>query len=294
MNTGKGRSVMRTISVSIVVLLGSVAALAQTTQAVKDPELTRYFDRATRAMTDAQSVAASGDAIQFRKALKTVNETWQDVYSRYRAWSATDTNWQTDFDAIQTFLINATNAITPGENLPNAAAQLDAAAAKLAALRDRNGVPDLIGAAQETGDSLKSLQVSVKSLQGQRITDTDYKSMKTTFDDALASWKKLTQAVIDVNALGLSNGQLDSLQRLISLQNVGFETVDNVLKNPDTLTLLNNLQDMQDRLAQFMEELSPSMIAAGMTDTSTTDTTATSETKSGERRLFPRRPRLLR
>ncbi|MFA6244854.1 MAG: hypothetical protein WC655_28175, partial [Candidatus Hydrogenedentales bacterium] len=156
------------------------------------------------------------------------------------------------------------------------------------------GVRDLMGTAEDTGAALKSLQDSVKSLQGKRYTDSDYTMLKASFDDALTSWKKLTQAVIDTNALGLSSGQLDSLQRLITLQNVGFETLDNVLKNPDTLTLLNNLQDMQDRLAQFVEELTPSMIAAGMTDTDSADTTATTETKSGGKRLFPRRPRLLR
>lgn len=285
---------MRTLTLSIILAAVAIPALAQTSQAVKDPELTRYFDRVSRAMLDAQSVAESGDSIQFRQALKAVNEAWEAVYSRYRAWATSDTNWQADFDAIQTYLINATNAITPGDNLPNAAAQLDAAAAKLSGLRDRNGVPDLIGTAEDMGGSLKSLQDTVKSLQGKRYTDSDYKVLMADFDAALTSWKKLTQAVIDTNVLGLSSGQLDSLQRLITLQNVGFETLDNVLKNPDTLTLLNNLQDMQDRLAMLMSELTPSMIASGMTDADSADVTSTTtDAKSGRPRLFPRRPRLL-
>ncbi|MBX7256892.1 MAG: hypothetical protein K1Y02_11070 [Candidatus Hydrogenedentes bacterium] len=284
---------MQTFRLSIALLAVSVAGFAQTTQAVKDPELTRYFDRVSRAMLDAQSIAASGDSTQFRGALKAVNEAWEPVYSRYRAWATSDTNWQTDFDAIQTFLINATNAITPGDNLPNASAQLDAAAAKLSDLRERNGVPDLIGTAEDMGASIKSLQDTVKSLQGKRYTNSDYELLKADFDDALTSWKKLTQAVIDTNVLGLSSGQLDSLQRVITLQNVAFETLDNVLKNPDTLTLLNNLQDIQDRLASLMSELTPSMIAAGMTETDATESATPTDAKSNSRRLFPRRHRLL-
>ena len=282
------------------VLLGLFSASTYA-QAITDVELTRYLDRASKALNKASKDAADGQAIALRESLKRANERWMDCYGRYRQWVSSDTSWQKDFDSITASLTNATNALTPGNSVPNAKVQIDAALATLTALRNRNGVPDLEATMEEVSKALKAMQVTTKALEGKRMTADDIKSLQTSYGEASDSWQRFTKAAIDLNVLGLSPGELNTLRKLVALQDLRLDTVNNVLKNPETARLVAELQSAQDQLAELIEQLNPNLTdstrdeSAGedAEDTSADDSDGSTKDGRGRPRLLPDRPRLL-
>ncbi len=290
---------MRAVSVCFLAVAVAVPAFAQVPQTITNTELTRYLDRATKAMRTASDDAAATDGVALRESLKRAQENWMACYSKYREWVSADTNWKSDFDAITASMTNAVNALTPGNNIPNAKIQIDAALAKLTALRNRNGVPDLEGTVNDVAKSLQAMQTTSKSLQGKRLTLDDLSTLRKPYEDATGSWQEFTKAVIDLNALGLSSGELDKLKQLVALQNLKFDTINNILRNPDTARLVTELQSARDQLAQLVDELSPNL-PDSTGDGSANDSTLTGNDGTSPKGLgrdrphpFRDRPRLL-
>ncbi|MCL4691372.1 MAG: hypothetical protein KJ060_02540 [Candidatus Hydrogenedentes bacterium] len=250
---------MRAVSLCLILLAVAASAFAQVPQTIADTELTRYLDRAAKAMRTASQDAAANDTRALRESLKRAQELWMDCYGKYREWVSADTNWRADFDAISTSMTNAVNALTPGNNIPNAKLQIDAALAKLNALRDRNGVPDLEATADDVAKSLEGMQATAKSLQGKRLTVDDLSTLQKSYEETTTSWQRFTSALVDVNALGLSSGELDRFKQLVAVQNIKFDTINYVLKDPDTARLVAELQSARDQLAQLVEELDPNL-----------------------------------
>lgn len=250
---------MRAVSLCLILLLAASTAFAQVPQKIADTELTRYLDRATKAMRTASQDAAANDTRALRESLKRAQELWMDCYGKYREWVSADTNWRADFDAITTSMTNAVNALTPGNNIPNAKLQIDAALAKLNALRNRNGVPDLEATAEDVAKSLEGMQTTAKSLQGKRLTVDDLSTLQKSYEETTTSWQRFTSALVDLNALGLSSGELDRFKQLVAVQNIKFDTINYVLKDPDTARLVAELQSARDQLAQLVEELDPNL-----------------------------------
>ena len=290
---------MRAVYVCLLAMGVAVAAVAQVPQTISDTELTRYLDRATKAMRKASQDAEANDMRALRESLKRSQETWMDCYGKYREWVSADTNWRSDFDAITASMINAVNALTPGNSIPNAKIQIDQALSKLTALRNRNGVPDLEGTVKDVAKSLETMQATTKSLQGKRLTVDDLSTLQKSYADTTGSWQEFTTAVVDLNALGLSSGELDRLKKLIALQNVKFDTINYALKDPDTARLVAELQSARDQLAQLIEELSPNLPdSSGDEPVDDSDLTGDDGTDAkglgrDRRRPFRDRPRLL-
>jgi hypothetical protein len=287
---------MRVVSVCLIILACAASATAQVPQTIADTELTRYLDRATKAMRTASQDAATNDARALRESLKRAQELWMDCYGKYREWVSADTNWRSDFDAITTSMTNAVNALTPGNNIPNCKVQIDQALSKLTALRNRNGVPDLEATADEVAKSLEAMQTTTKSLQGKRMTVEDLGALQKSYADATSSWQEFTKAVVDLNALGLSSGELDRFKQLIALQNIKFDTIEYVLRDPDTTRLVAELQSARDQLAQLVEELDPNLPDSPgdepVDDSALGGDDATGEKGLGRPRPFRDRPRL--
>jgi len=288
---------MRTVLVCLLVGAIAVGAFAQVPQSITDTELMRYLDRATKALRKASQDAAANDTRALRESLKRAQERWMDCYGKYREWVSADTNWRSDFDAITTSMTNAVNALTPGNNIPNAKIQIDQALSKLTALRNRNGVPDLEATADEVAKSLEAMQATTKSLQGKRLTVDNLGTLQKSYSDATGSWQEFTKAVVDLNALGLSSGELDRFKQLIALQNIKFDTIDYVLKDPDTARLVAELQSARDQLAQLIEELGPNLPDSSgdepVDDSELDSAGSTGEKGLGPPRPFRDRPRLL-
>ncbi|MCC6697732.1 MAG: hypothetical protein IT365_19045 [Candidatus Hydrogenedentes bacterium] len=292
---------MRTIAFCLLCAVIAVPVLGQVPQTITDTELTRYLDRASKALIKASKDAEKGQAVALRESLKRANEAWMDCYGRYRQWVSADTGWQKDFDAITASLTSAVNALTPGNSVPNAKVQIDAALATLTALRDRNGVPDLEATMDEVSKSLKSMQATMSALGGKRLTSGDIKSLQVSYTDAAESWQRFTKAAVDLNVLGLSSGELDKLRKMVALQNVSLDTISNVLKNPETARLVAELQSAQDQLAELVQQLNPNLTdsdsdepAAGDSeDTAADDSDDSTKDGRGRPRLLPDRPRLL-
>lgn len=292
---------MRTIAFCLLCAAVVTPVLGQVPQSITNTELTRYLDRASKALTKASKDAEKGQAVALRESLKRASEAWMDCYGRYRQWVSADTSWQKDFDSITASLTSATNALTPGNSVPNAKVQIDAALATLTALRDRNGVPDLEGTIDDVSKSLKSMQGTMSGLGNKRLTSDDLKSLKVSYTEAAESWQRFTKAAIDLNVLGLSSGELDTLRKLVAVQNIRLDTISNILKNPDTARLVAELQSAQNQLAELIEQLNPNLsdsiddepAAGDPEDTSADDSDDSTKDGRDRPRLLPDRPRLL-
>jgi hypothetical protein len=250
---------MRAVYVCPIILAIAFTSVAQVPQTITNTELTRYLDRATKAMRNASQDAAANDTRALRESLKRAQELWMDCYGKYREWVSADTNWKSDFDAITASMTNAVNALTPGNNIPNCKVQIDHAVSKITALRNRNGVPDLEATVDDVAKSLATMQTTTKSLQGKRLTAADLGTLQSSYAEATGSWQEFTKAAIDLNVLGLSSGELDKLKALVALQNIKFDTVNHILKNPDTARLVAELQSARDQLAQLTGVLEPNL-----------------------------------
>ena len=242
---------MRVLPLSLAAYLLTTMAWGQLGlegQPAKSPDLVRALDAASTAFANAQRDAANGQMIPFRESLNVANVRWAECYGKYREWPTQDTAWRPNFDAINTALLNAVNQVTPGNNLAAAKVQIDSAASTLAGLRTRNGVLDLRGATDTLNTSLEGLQTTIAGLQGRPLTPADVAALKASFGTFRDSYTLFTQAAMDANAFGLGEGELANLRKLILLQNIGIDSVYNILSNPTTAQLVPQWQSLADQI----------------------------------------------
>jgi hypothetical protein len=270
---------MRRSSLVIAVCFAASVAWGQLGlqgQSAKNPELVRALDAVSAALLNAQRDAASGKMIPFRESLNATNVVWADCYRKYREWPTSDTAWRSNFDSINTALLNAVNQASPGNNLPAAKVQIDSAVSTLSGLRSRNGVLDLIGSMSTLNTSLEGLQTTIEGLKGRPLTPADVTALQAAFGSFRGSYSVFTQAALDANAFGLGDGELESLRKLIIVQNVGIDTVYNVLSNPDTPQLVTQWQSLRDQIVAMLTDLQTKAPAAAAAPV------ATEEMKAGE------------
>lgn len=284
----------------IALLAAATVASAQTGlqgQSANNAEMNKAIDRAAVALANALRVANTGDLQSTKDALNIANVRWAELYSLYKSWPTSDTAWKSNFESINTALLNAVNALTPGNNLPGAKTQINSAVTTLASLRSRNGIPDIRTSAASLDTSLKALETSITALQGRPLTPADIDNLQKSFGSFRDNWTLFSQDVIDVNALGLGEGKLDDLARFIALQNVALDSINNVLKNPDTRTLLTQWQSVrsqiQDLLTNLNSDIQNSQTAEEAAAATQGAEDPSADAKSGDHangrpRLFPR------
>ncbi|HRI87597.1 MAG TPA: hypothetical protein PLJ47_03700 [Candidatus Hydrogenedentes bacterium] len=296
---------MRIPGVAAAACLFAVCAFAQrglSGQDAQDPELTRALDAASVAIAAAQRAAAEGRVVPFKDALNNAGVRWAECYGKYREWPTADTAWRSNFDSINTNLLNAVNAITPGNNMAAAKAQVDAAASTLTGLKNRNGVVDIRLAASSLDTALQNLTTTITGLQGRPLTPADVDALKTSYGAVRDGWLLFSQATIDYNALGFEPGRLERYRETIALHTIGIDSINNILSNPDTRTLVTQWQSVRDQLVALLKEVNGEMDTVGVpvTDPVTTPTDAAKaipdrggtgpapETPTGRPRLLPR------
>lgn len=291
------RKLFHIVVVSVAVSLSAWAQVGLQGQPAKDPELSRALDRAYVAFTNAQREAAAGKKQAFTDALNVANVRWAEVYGKYREWPTSDTAWRPNFDAINAALLNAVNALTPGDNLPAAKAQMDAATSTLNSLRSRNGIIDIRAAGDTLHNSLNTLETTIAGLQGRPLTAADVEALRGSFGSFRDAWLVYSQALVDFNAFGLGDGRLEQMRQYILLQNIGIDSIYNILSNPQTGSLVTEWQGLRDRVLAMLQELQQETIAAdAAAAAAATPATPAEQDKSGpggigdrdRPRLFPR------
>ena len=223
-------------------------------QSAKNPDLIRALDAASAALANAQREAANGKVEPFKAALDKANLRWSECYSKYREWPTSDTAWRSNFDSINNLLLAAVNAITPGNSLPAAKANIDGAVSTLTSLRSRNGIVDVLGATDSMISSLDALQATIGGLNTP-LTAADVTALQASFSTFRGKYAVFTQAVIDANAFGLGNGELESLQKLIVVQNIGIDSINNILSNPQTPGLVTQWQTLREQIRTMIIDL---------------------------------------
>ncbi len=223
-------------------------------QSAKNADLNRALDAASAALANAQREAANGKVEPFKTALDKANLRWSECYGKYREWPTSDTAWRTNFDAINNLLLGAVNAITPGNSLPAAKANIDGAVSTLSSLRSRNGIVDVLGATDSMISSLDALQATIAGLNTP-LTAADVTALQASFSTFRGNYAVFTQAVIDANAFGLGNGELESLQKLIVVQNIGIDSLNNILSNPQTPGLVTQWQTLREQIRTMITDL---------------------------------------
>jgi hypothetical protein len=272
-----------------VILAG--VAVAQVPERVTDPQMTRQFDRLSDAFRKAQADAEGDEIGPLRKSLTHLHNVWGDTYLKYRHWVTRDSQWTSTFNSIQASLINATNAVSPQNNMSAAKNHIDNAAAAFESLRDRNGVPDVRASLENVAKSLIDLATVAKGLYGKTLTESDLQSIQNAFAYAADAWQVFSQAAVDVNVLGLDQDALNRLNRLVTANNSTLEYIENGLGNPQVQTFLVNVQNAQQQVEEISDQL-PEIESAPSGDGTivyTPPTTNTGETKKRWRpRLFRR------
>lgn len=223
-------------------------------QSAKNPDLIRALDAASAALANAQREAANGKVEPFKAALDKANLRWSECYGKYREWPTSDTAWRSNFDSINNLLLAAVNAITPGNSLPAAKANIDGAVSTLSSLRSRNGIVDVLGATDSMLSSLDALQATIGGLNTP-LTAADVTALQASFSTFRGKYAVFTQAVIDANAFGLGNGELESLQKLIVVQNIGIDSINNILSNPQTPGLVTQWQTLREQIRTMIADL---------------------------------------
>ena len=224
-------------------------------QPAKDPDLMRALDATSAAFATAQRDAANGKKLQLSDSLSVANQRWAECYGKYREWPTSDTAWRSNFDAINGALLNAVNALTPGDNLPAAKAQVDAAVGTLSGLRSRNGILDLPASMDKLNASLEGLNTTIAGLAGKQLTPADVTALKTSFGAVRDSLALFNQAAVDANAFGLGDGELASLRKLILVQNIGIDSIYNILASPSTPQLMTQWQALRDQILAMLKDL---------------------------------------
>lgn len=235
------------IAVSMVAAYPALADLA---------DLTRELDGVRTALDKAAADAQAGRVRALRSSLKGAQEVWSRFFVGYRGWgSGTDPNWMADIDAIQSEFMNATNAVTPGNNMPLAAASLKRIQELLAGLRERNDVPDVDAAAKELTGSLNEVQKSMKALQGQAIGPDTLAALSEQWVGITEAWTSFNQVLIEANTLNLSEGDLAKLKRRVERQSVLFEAVGKALGNANLSSGLASVSSAIDGLRALASQL---------------------------------------
>ncbi len=270
---------MYAFSLACLVIVGTAwAQKGLEGQSAKNSELTRALDAASTAFAAAQRDAAQGDKEAFKRSLNVANVRWAECYGPFREWPTSDTAWRSNFDSINTNLLNCVNALTPGDNLPVAKAQIDAAANTLTGLKSRNGVVDIRVASTSLDTALKNLETTITGLQGRPLTPADVDALKTSYGAVRDGWVLFTQATIDYNALGFEPGRLQRFRENIALQTIAIDSIYNVLSNPDTRELVPQWQSVRDQLVALLTDVNKEMDVAGIA-AQQTDTTAAGTAK---------------
>jgi hypothetical protein len=235
----------------IVAAIGLITAPAPADVA----DLTRELDGVRTALDKAAADANAGNLRALQSSLKAAQESWSRFYVGYRGWGAgKDAAWVSDIDAVQAEFMNATNAVTPGNNAVAAAAALKRIQERLAGLRERNAVPDVDKATEELQASLAGVQESMKSLEGKAFNANTLAELSKQWTEISESWTAFNEVLIEANALGLSDGDLAKLKQRVERQGVLFEAVGSALGNANLSSGLTNLNSAMEGLRDLAEQ----------------------------------------
>jgi hypothetical protein len=226
-----------------VVVTGSSTAFADVA------DLAREIAAVRSTLDKAAADAEAGRLLPLRSSLKKAQESWSRFFVGYRGWgSGTDPAWMTDMDAIQTEFMNATNAVTPGNNAPLAATTLGRIQEMLAGLLDRNSVPDVDKAVKELSLSLAGIQTSMKTSQGKAIGPDTLAALSNQWTEISEAWTALNKALIETNALNLNDRELAALQQRTNRQSALFDVVGNALGNANLASGLASINSAVEGL----------------------------------------------
>ncbi len=225
------------------------ASTAISTAAADTADLAREVD-VVRTAIDKALADANADKIRaLQSSLKGAQEAWSRFYVGYRGWGAgTDPSWVTEIDAVQAEFMNATNAVTPGQNAPLAATSLQRIKELLAGLLDRNDVPDVDAEVKALNASLAEVQTSMKALEGKALGPQSLAALSEQWTSISESWSALNKVLIDANPLGLSERELTTLQQRMERQSTLFAAVGRALGNANLSSGLTSLNSAADGL----------------------------------------------
>jgi len=221
----------------------AIAFIAGTVPAAADlADLTREVKVVQTTLDKAAADAEAGRLRPLRSSLKSAQEAWSRFYVGYRGrGSGTDPAWITDIDAIQTEYMNDTNAVTPGNNAPLAAASLRHIQELLAGLLERNEVPDIGKAADALKASLAEVQTSMRALQGKAIGPDSLAELSAQWTQISEAWTSFNTALVDTNSLNLSDRELAKLKQRVDRQSALFALVGSALGNANLSSGLTSL-----------------------------------------------------
>ncbi|GMW03448.1 MAG: hypothetical protein AMXMBFR84_45820 [Candidatus Hydrogenedentota bacterium] len=240
--------------VIVAAMTGSAFPQSATTTG-SDVEMTRQLERTAAAFKMARNDAQTNNKPALEKSLTAAHTVWRETYQKYRTYTTSDRAWATDFDAIQALLTNATNALSPGDNVAQCATHVQTALETLEGVRSRNGVPDLQGTIAEIQDSLGKLNTNVRKLQGKTPSVDDVQTYVTMMQDMQTAWKRFIQGLIDFNALGLGDGDLRTMQTYINNQDKVFQALISAINSPNTSAMLASLQQSQTQLEALRDQI---------------------------------------
>ena len=248
----------RRITIKTVQFVALVAVVAASSIALADiADLTREVDIVRTALNKAVADAEAGRLRPLRDSLKNAQDSWSRFYVGYRSWGAgSDPAWVTDIDAIQAEFMNATNAVTPGNNAPLAAAALQRIQTMLAGLLERNEVPDVDKAAAELNASLSEVQDTMKALEGKALGPETLATLSTQWTTISESWTSFANVLIEGNTLRLSDRELANLKQRVDRQSALFEAVGNALGNSNLSSGLTSLSSAVDGLRALASQWS--------------------------------------
>ncbi len=245
-------------SVVSVLFFATAVFVAASSMARADvADLTREVDLVRTALNKAVADAEAGRLRPLRDSLKNAQDSWSRFYVGYRAWgSGTDPAWVTDIDAIQAEFMNATNAVSPGNNAPLAAAALQRIQTMLTGLLERNDVPDVDKAAAELNASLAEVQDSMKALEGKALGPDTLATLSTQWTSISESWASFTNVLIEGNTLRLSDRELANLKQRVDRQSVLLESVGKALGNANLSSGLTSLSSAVEGLRALTSQWS--------------------------------------
>lgn len=215
-------------------------------------EITRALDRFGPALERAVRDAQRGDLSALQQSLETANEVWSNLYRRYRGIIPNDMRWDEDFDTINSAMRAAVNEVSPNANPAGAKTYLDEAVATLQALRSRNRVPDVQAALKELLASVRAMQATAHSLRGKELEPADAMQLQEEWQATTDAWKQFTEAVVEVNALGLDPRRLDKVKKLVALQDRAFKQAGIALETRDRLRALAGLNEAEAPLLRLL------------------------------------------
>ena len=245
------------------VVTGSTSAFADVA------DLAREIAAVRVTLDKAAADAEAGRIRPLRTSLKAAQESWSRFYVGYRGWgSGTDPAWMTDMDAIQSEFMNATNAVTPGNNAPLAAVTLGHIQEMVVGLLDRNAVPDVDKAVKDLSLSLTGFQDSMKTLQGKAIGLDSLATLSEQWTQISQAWTSLNNALIDANTLNLDDRELAAMRQRVNRQSALFEAVGKALGNANLSSGLASISSAVEGLRALADQWTAQLdeTAAGMAE----------------------------